>query len=749
MKEFIYKGKRTIFVTLSSFILLMILIILLHPYLYYIFESESSTIIHSFFEMFSIFVAFSIFLYGWNTYPYILTKTYLWLPVVFFSIGVFDLFHMITYPGMPPFITESSLNKTLWFSIMGGATESIGIFLLVLVMFNDKKERLRSRILIALLTVFTLLAITFLIINYEDYLPEIFSNGWTLFRNIIYLFICGIYVFSVIYIFKHLKKSQDEVYVYLVIAMFFLFLRTFISFFTNDFQGDWRYFAHLFKLLAYIYIFIGFYTSKLKLTFKKNEEIEEDLNIMQGLMESFFSNTPEGMLILNNQGKIIRLNQGFESIMGLSEADIIGKDLRTFINDSKEIDRILGEVLQGNNISNFPTIMKVGDKDNIYLLITLSKIHYKNTINIAVNIRDITEQKEYEQSLQVAKQELKETIRQQQGIIFKYRKVNGAFIHTLCDGELLYNIGFTPEQIMGYEFKKPMELGEPAKLYSYYQRAWEGREITFEFEWKQAIFAVSLKPIIRQSKIIEVVGSIVEITQLKKTEELLRKSEKLAVVGQLAASIAHEIRNPLTTLKGFNQLFGEDIDPIRPSIIGLMATELDRIEQITNEFMVIANPQTIDYKTHNLKGIIEKVLLLLESQATLNNIQISKIYTGSNLNLLCDENQLKQVFTNIIKNAIEAMPNGGKLTVEVKEIDYQYINISIKDTGVGIPKEILSKICEPFYTLKEKGTGLGLMVSYRIIEAHEGKIEFYSELSKGTIVNITLPLYKSTIEAVG
>ena len=493
-----------------------------------------------------------------------------------------------------------------------------------------------------------------------------------------------------------------------------------------------------------MYIFIGFYSSKLQLNFKIKEEIEEDLNTTQGLLESFFLSTPEGILILDDQGKIIRANQGFEKITGLSNVDVIGKDLRTIIKPYSSMNVIIEKVLQKNNVRDLQLTTEIVYREDTHLLLIFSKIsNKKNKINIAVHIRDVTEQKKHEQSLQATKQELKDTIRQQQGIIFKYRKVNGDFVHTLCDGELLYKLGLTPEQINGYDFKKLKRLGGFKKFYSYYQLAWGGHEVTFEFEWKQVILSISLKPIIQNSKVVEVVGSSVDITQLKKTEELLRKSEKLAVVGQLAAGIAHEIRNPLTTLKGFTQLLGEDIDKNQQYITELMSSELERLESITNEFMVIAKPQAIKYKTNNIKKIMDEVVLLLEPQSTLSNIQIIKQYTSSDLNLLCDENQLKQVFINIIKNAIEAMLNGGKLIVEVKEVNQQYINISIKDTGIGIPKEILTKICEPFYTLKEKGTGLGLMVSYRIIEAHKGKIEFDSELSKGTTVNIQLPLLKA------
>ena len=177
----------------------------------------------------------------------------------------------------------------------------------------------------------------------------------------------------------------------------------------------------------------------------------------------------------------------------------------------------------------------------------------------------------------------------------------------------------------------------------------------------------------------------------------------------------------------------------RKPVMELMKTELDRIEVITNDFMVIAKPQAVTYKVKDLRRIIEHVLHILEPRAKLNNVQISTMFTFPYANVLCDENQMKQVFINIVKNALEAMPNGGTLIIQCKETNDRQICISITDTGCGIPKEIIPKLGQPFYTLKEKGTGLGLMVSLRIIESHQGKVEFLSEVYMGTTVTITLP----------
>jgi two-component system, sporulation sensor kinase E len=137
---------------------------------------------------------------------------------------------------------------------------------------------------------------------------------------------------------------------------------------------------------------------------------------------------------------------------------------------------------------------------------------------------------------------------------------------------------------------------------------------------------------------------------------------------------------------------------------------------------------------------MREIVDLLSAQAVLYNVQFHTHYEEQLPYVYCEPNQLKKVFINIIKNAIEVMPNGGKITIAINSIKDQLIQISIRDQGTGIPKDKIKKLGEPFYTTKEKGTGLGLMVSYRIIEEHNGSIEVESEEGIGTLFRIKLPL---------
>lgn len=230
-----------------------------------------------------------------------------------------------------------------------------------------------------------------------------------------------------------------------------------------------------------------------------------------------------------------------------------------------------------------------------------------------------------------------------------------------------------------------------------------------------------------------------DMTERNKMEELLRRSEKLTTVGQLAAGVAHEIRNPLTTLRGFLQLQRET-NQVLPQHNEIMLSELDRINLIVSEFLILAKPQATQFQVKSIRSILSGVVNLLDSQAHLYDIEFKFEFEPEDYKVHCEENQMKQVFINIIKNAIEAMENGGVIRIELFRLSREEIGITITDQGIGIPSHILPKLGEPFFTSKENGTGLGLMISQGIIEGHKGMMEIFSKPGKGTRVDIVLPI---------
>ncbi|KAB2441345.1 PAS domain-containing sensor histidine kinase [Bacillus luti] len=242
-----------------------------------------------------------------------------------------------------------------------------------------------------------------------------------------------------------------------------------------------------------------------------------------------------------------------------------------------------------------------------------------------------------------------------------------------------------------------------------------------------------------QDKIMIIVR---DITERKKTEELLNKSDTLAAIGQLAAGVAHEVRNPLTVIKGFIQLFQINKED-QEKYFDLMLSEIERIEAILQEFLSIAKTDEINTEKKNIYQIFKNVVSLMNTKAIMTNIHV-ELYTDSKeLIIECSENQLKQVFINILQNSIEAMPAGGKISIQIKKINNEGVFIHVIDEGIGIPEERIKRLGEPFYSTKEKGTGIGLMLSYKIIESHQGTISTMSKVGVGTTVTIYLPKIQS------
>ncbi len=228
------------------------------------------------------------------------------------------------------------------------------------------------------------------------------------------------------------------------------------------------------------------------------------------------------------------------------------------------------------------------------------------------------------------------------------------------------------------------------------------------------------------------------IAERKKVEEKLIRSEKLAVVGELAAGVAHEIRNPLTSIKGLLQLLQEDEkNELYTSII---LSEVERINKIVSDFLVLAKPHEYEVRQLDIHRLIMDVIELMRPQSTMANVLMQYHFHDTLQQIRGNEDQLKQVLLNVLNNAIESMPTGGNIWIETKTNDQKEFRIAIHDHGVGIPLERIDKLGEPFYTTKEKGTGLGLTVSKRIIDAHHGKILYSSEIGFGTTVEIFLPI---------
>jgi two-component system, NtrC family, sensor histidine kinase PilS len=241
-----------------------------------------------------------------------------------------------------------------------------------------------------------------------------------------------------------------------------------------------------------------------------------------------------------------------------------------------------------------------------------------------------------------------------------------------------------------------------------------------------------------------------DITRFKDMEEQMKRLDKMAAINQLAAGMAHEIRNPLTSLSGSIQMLKSELtlQSHQERLMDIILRESERLNALITDFLLFAQPPRTDRTVSNLKTILEETIeLLLHSPSYHEGIRIRYPHPLEDIRVLVDPDQMKQVFWNLILNAVQAMGEKGDLTLGLQTgtdgLSYQkpreWVTISISDSGRGIASHEKEKIFEPFYTTKDRGTGLGLSIVHRIIEAHSGLIKVESEVGKGSTFTLLLP----------
>lgn len=223
------------------------------------------------------------------------------------------------------------------------------------------------------------------------------------------------------------------------------------------------------------------------------------------------------------------------------------------------------------------------------------------------------------------------------------------------------------------------------------------------------------------------------------TEVERLRLERLSCVNQLAAGIVHEIRNPLTSIKGFLQLImRKQRESVMQSYLDVMFGEIERMERLISEFQMLARPAKTGHLVKiNLAKTISNVILLMESQAV-NKNAVLDYYTEQTAWVYGDESQIKQVLINLVRNAIEAVGEKGEIHVSLS-VAPGTATVTVRDNGTGIPEDILNRLGTPFYTTKEHGTGLGLSICYSIINSHGGNVKIDSKVGEGTAISVSLP----------
>jgi two-component system cell cycle sensor histidine kinase/response regulator CckA len=505
----------------------------------------------------------------------------------------------------------------------------------------------------------------------------------------------------------------------------------------------------------------------------ERERAEEALRQSEEKYRTILENMQEAYYELDLAGHFTFVNDALCKHLGYTKEELIGTHSRQYQDETtaKKIYQIFNEVYRtGESLKALESeyVRKDGTKGTYELSASLVRDSEGKPIGFRGVSRDITERKQAEEALQRSEERYRTIIENIQDGYFE-NDLAGNF--TFANDIICRNLGYTREESIGLNYRQYTDEENAKELYRHYSELYRtGQPIKpFEAGYVRkdggklaAEISVSL---IRDSegKPIGFRGISRDITERKQAEEeklslqeQLRQSQKMEAIGQLAGGVAHDFNNLLTVIKGYSQISLLDLkenDPLRGNIQEIeKATQ--RATDLTRQLLAFSRRQILDFKVVDLNILIKNLDKMLR-RIIGEDIELVTRLSDDLGKVKIDPSQIEQVIFNLAVNARDAMPSGGKLTIETANVDLdeeyahahvavtpgRYVRLSASDTGVGMTREVKEKVFEPFFTTKEKGkgTGLGLSMVYGIVKQSNGNIWVYSEPNRGTTFRIYFP----------
>ena len=468
-------------------------------------------------------------------------------------------------------------------------------------------------------------------------------------------------------------------------------------------------------------------------------KIEESKNYLNKLINSL----PIGIIIVDKDKKIKFLNKNQEEMLEVDEGAIIG----TTINSHECLN------LLNNHINDIDSVLSNGKSvDNIYG--QLKNFKYKN-VDVSMEIHPL--QPEQEEVMVIIK-DIRSQLEAE-----KWKTTFELLLQSVDTGIVFIDQSGIIE-MCNHAAKDILQIDDsfdiPFKEYlkekyclsdTQYKEIYYKQSATLELHHEERVILISKSSINNMSNLL--VGDMYvlnDITVIRKADRDIRRAATLSIIGELAAGTAHEIRNPLTVIKGFLQLINSkdsnktvgDYKIYFDMILG----EIERIENVLSEFLQLAKSENKTLSNTSINNIIDDIWGLIQNSALANNIDTKCSLTPDLEFILADPKQIKQVILNIANNACSAVCAGGSVFIKSYRNNKGMICVDIEDNGNGIPEAELTKIFNPFFTTKAEGTGLGLAISNRIMTEHGGEILLSSQISKGSTFTLRFPPYPNSID---
>ncbi|WP_036769417.1 ATP-binding protein [Pontibacillus halophilus] len=474
-------------------------------------------------------------------------------------------------------------------------------------------------------------------------------------------------------------------------------------------------------------------------TFKTSKTEKNDISHIFPRFSDVLENIPYGLAIINKDWELVYVNAAFERIFECSISHLYSQQLWKIYSAQNYYAYYihLSEAMSEQKVVKF--------RDYLHQLRKIVDVSaYPNEEGMTVFVQDVTAVQSYVEALEDAEERFSLLASNIKDVFWIADADFEAFEYVSPSYHEFFNL--TPYQSVSQKdewlsiiHKDDVDyVLEGFRKMKYRRAVIEFRIITKDdtIKW----IRTRGFPVFNERHDM-IVGVHEDITQLKEREEWKQKEKQLETVAHLAAGIAHEIKNPLTSIKGFLQIMLSE-EQRQNKYSDIVFNELERIEDIVNEFMMLAKPEREKQMVRtSLPEIVDYTTSLFKKQIEEKSITLNTSYSDGTFQVLSEPKRLKQVFINLIKNALEASTVYGTLTIEGEEKD-DLLFVRVRDSGKGIDAETLKRIGEPFFTTKEKGTGLGIVVTKKLVHDLGGDLTFDSEKGKGTTVTVTLPKSK-------
>ncbi|MBA1335471.1 MAG: hypothetical protein HPY66_1096 [Firmicutes bacterium] len=687
-------------------------------------------IAHTLMESSCIFIALAAFFVLWNSYSWTSIDNVI-IGFGFFAVAFLNVLHTYTFLGLSSFPT-GHMDVAARFWIVCRLAESVVIFLGTGQLITRRMNRWTALGITLAVTAVTAYSVWFI----PGVMPVLIGeSGATAAKAALEFTVVLLFIGSLYNIRNGINDSTMICYRYIFISLLFAISSEIPFMLFKTIDSHHNFLGHLLKITQYFYLFRGIFVSAVHFPYSTLEE--NSRYVMEVL-----NDIPTGIITFNNDLKLSYINSLGETILGIKREDVLGRTMDQIKALFGVFDDGVEKLMPEKPGLFFRDVRTCTTSDTGKVKLCLNV--YRITNGVLVLFNDANKEQEIE-NLQLQTQTILNAMSNLLLLIDDDSKV------VMCNRAFEMAAEMCREDILGRDvgdLKKVLHYNEKALLKPGCDAAYPGGKkseatITTPKGNKKHLL-VNTSPILNADGMM--IGTICissDITDLKRQQEIVMQQEKLALLGQMGAGIVHETKNFLAIIKGSSQLLNavaqdEKVKKYAQKIDG--AT--DEVNRIITGFLTLAKPGRPVLSRVSINELIESLRGMMQSSSFFRGVRLDFELAPEEEPVLCDEHQIKQVLLNLCKNAIEAM-DGVEHPVLLIRTEYERKNeemvLTIADNGKGIPDEHLEKIREPFFSTKENGTGLGLSVSFRIVEDHGGRMEVESEMGKGTAFRVKLP----------